>query len=73
MKYITENELIFETTVMPISLTGHLFRQGHDELGYNSSTRAFMVLRRLFYCKGLKSTIYKYVKQCKYVNNDTRS
>ena len=37
----------------------------HDELGHNGCTRAYMILKRLHYWKGLKPIVHKYVTQCR--------
>ena len=65
MRYLTDNKQTFETTVMPISLsvTSHLLRQAHNELGYNGSSRTYMFLWRLYFWKGIKGAVCKYVKQ----------
>ena len=40
-------------------------QQYHDELGHNGSSRTYMMLRRLYFWKGMKLQVFKYVKQCK--------
>ena len=42
-----------------------LLRLAHDELGHNGSSRTYMMLKRLYFWKGMKPQVFKYVKQCK--------
>ena len=65
MKYTTDNKQRFETIVVPEHYTLALMRLAHDELGHNGSSRTYMMLRRLYFWKGMKPQIFKYVKQCK--------
>ena len=65
MKYVTDNKQRFETIVVPDHYTLALLRLAHDELGHNGSSRTYMMLRRLYFWKGMKPQVFKYVKQCK--------
>ena len=42
-----------------------LLKQAHDQMGHNGSARTYMLLRRMYYWKGMKPQTYTYVKQCK--------
>ena len=53
-KYVTDNKQRFDTIVVPIRYTLALLRLAHDELGHNGSARTYMLLRRLYYWKGMK-------------------
>ena len=64
-KYIIDNKQRFDTIVVPVHYTLTLLRLAHDELGHNGSARTYMLLRRLYYWKGMKPCIYRYVKQCR--------
>ena len=64
-KYITDNKQRFDAIVVPVHYTLALLRLAHDELGHNGSARTYMLLRRLYYWRGMKPHIYKYVKQCR--------
>ena len=64
-KYVTDNKQRFDAIVVPVHYTLTLLRLVHDELGHNGSARIYMLLRRLYYWKGLKPHIYRYVKQCR--------
>ena len=65
MKYTTDNKQRFETIVVPEHYTLALMRLAHDELGHNGSSRTYMMLRRLYFWKGMKPQVFRYVKQCK--------
>ena len=64
-KYVTDNKLRFDAIVVPAHYTLALLRLAHDELGHNGSARMYTLLRRLYYWKGMKPHIYRYVKQCR--------
>ena len=36
----------------------------HDELGHNGTHRTYIVLKRLYYWKGLKPSVEKHIKRC---------
>ena len=63
-KYVTDNKQRFETVVAPQSLIKHLLEMAHDHLGHNGSTRTYAILKRLYYWKGMKNMVKRYVKQC---------
>ena len=65
MKYTTDNKQRFETIVVPEHYTLALMRLAHDELGHNGSSRTYMMLRRLYFWKGMKAQVFRYVKHCK--------
>ena len=65
MKYTTDNKQRFEAVVVPEHYTLALMRLVHDELGHNGSSRTYMMLRRLYFWKGMKPQVFRYVKQCK--------
>ena len=62
-KYVTDNKQRFDAIVVPVHYTLALLRLAHDELGHSVSTRTDMLLRRLYYWKGMKPYVYKYDKQ----------
>ena len=64
-KYVNDNKQRFNTIVVPLHYTLALLRSAHDELGHNGSARTYMLLRRLYYWRGMKPYIYRYVKQCR--------
>ena len=64
-RYITDNKQKFETTVVNQSCAPILLKMAHDQMGHNGSARTYMILKRLYYWKGMKPQVYTYVKQCK--------
>ena len=36
----------------------------HDELGHNGTHRTYILLKRLYYWKGLKLSVEKHIKMC---------
>ena len=63
-KCVTGNKQRFEATVVPDHLKLAVLRLAHNELGHNGSARTYMLLRRLYFWKGMKPQVFKYVKQC---------
>ena len=64
-RYVTDNKQRFDTTVVTKGCAPLLLKLAHDESGHNGSARTYMILRKLYFWKGMKSQIYQYVKQCK--------
>ena len=64
-KYVYDNKQRFEVTVVAPNCAPLLLNLGHDQLGHNGSARTYMLLKRMYYWKGMKTDIYNYVKQCK--------
>ena len=64
-KYIYDNKQRFEVTVVPPNCAAMLLNLEHDQMGHNGSARTYMLLKRLYYWKGMKTDINIYVKQCK--------
>ena len=49
---------------IPKDLSTIVLKLAHDDLGHNGSARTYMILRRNYYCKGLRPDIIKHVKRC---------
>ena len=64
-KYIYDNKQRFEVTVVPPNCAPLLLNLAHDQLGHNGTARTYMLLKRTYYWKGMKTDISNYVKQCK--------
>ena len=64
MKYVSDNKQRFEVIVVPPQLASMLLKLAHDDLGHNGTARTYMILRRSYYWKGMKSFIATYVKRC---------
>ena len=64
MKYVSDNKQRFEVIVVPPQLASMLLKLAHDDLGHDGTARTYMILRRSYYWKGMKSFIATYVKRC---------
>ena len=63
-RFIVDGNDTYETTVIPRSLIPQVLQMAHDELGHNGTHRTYMLLKRLYYWKGLKPSVEKHVKRC---------
>ena len=54
----------YETIVMPRSLTPQILWIVHDELGHNGTHQTYILLKILYYWKGLKPSVEKHIKRC---------
>ena len=63
-RYIIDGDNTYETTVVPKALTAQILRMAHDELVHNGSHRTYILLKRLYYWKGLKPSVDKHIKMC---------
>ena len=41
------------------ALTAQILKMAHDDLGHNGTHRTYLLLKRLYYWKGLKPKCYK--------------
>ena len=64
MRYVEDNKQRFEVIVIPRDLSKVVLKLAHDDLGHNGSARTYMVVRRNYYWKGLRSDVVRYVKRC---------
>ena len=63
-RYVTNGDKIYETIVLPRALTAQLLKMAHDNLGQNGTHRTYMLLKRLYYWKGLKPSVTKHIQRC---------
>ena len=61
---VTDNDKTYETIVLPRALTAQVLRMAHDDLGHNGTHRTYMLLKRLYYWKGLKPSVLCYIQRC---------
>ena len=54
----------YKTIVLPRALTAQVLRMAHDDLGHNGTHRTYMLLKRLYYWKGLKPSVVRYIQRC---------
>ena len=63
-RYVTDGDKTYETIVLPRALTAQILRMAHDNLGHNGTHRTYMLLKRLYYWKGLKPSVTKHIQRC---------
>ena len=63
-RYVTDDDNTYETIVLPRALTAQKLRMAHNNLGHNGTHRTYMLLKRLYYWKGLKSSVAKHIQRC---------
>ena len=63
-RYVTDGDKTYETIVLPRALTAQILKMAHDNLGHNGTHRTYMLLKRLYYWKGLKPSITKHIQRC---------
>ena len=56
-KYVTNGDKTYETIVLPRALTAQILKMAHDNLGHNGTPRTYMLLKRLYYWKGLNQVL----------------
>ena len=64
MRYIEDNKQKFEAIVILRDLAEIVLMLAHADLGHNGSARAYMIIRRNYYWKGLRPGVVRYVKRC---------
>ena len=63
-RYVTDDDKTYETIVLPRALTAQMFKMAHDDLEHNGTHRTYMLLKRLYYWKGLKPSVTKHIQRC---------
>ena len=63
-RYVIDGNNTYETTVIPRAITAQVLGMAHDNLGYNGTYRSYILLKRLYYQKGLKPSVVKHIKMC---------
>ena len=58
-RYVTDSDKTYETVLLPRALTAQILKMAHDDLGHNGTHRTYMLLKRLYYWKGLKPSVSK--------------
>ena len=61
---VMDNDRTYETIVLPRALTAQTLKMAHDDFGHNGTHRTYMLLKRLYYWKGLKPSIVHYIQRC---------
>ena len=63
-RYTMGRDDTYETIVMPSLLTPQILQMVHDKLRHNGTHRTYILLKRLYYWKGLKPSVEKHIKRC---------
>ena len=63
-RYVTDGDNTYETIVLPRALIAQILKMAHDNLGHNGTHRTYMLLKRLYYWKGLKPSVAKHIQRC---------
>ena len=62
--YVTNGDNTYKTVVLPRALIAQVLKMAHDDLGHNGTHRTYMLLKRLYYWKGLKPSVVKHIQRC---------
>ena len=63
-RYVIDGDKTYETIVLPRALITQILKMAHDDLGHNGNHRTYMILKRLYYWKGLKPSVTKHIQRC---------
>ena len=61
---VTDSDNIYETLVLPKALTAQILKMAHDDLGHNGTHRTYILIKRLYYWKGLKPSVIHHIQRC---------
>ena len=63
-RYVIDGNNKYETVILPRALTAQVLKMAHDDLGHNGTHRTYMLLKCLYYWKGLKPSAVKHIQRC---------
>ena len=63
-RYVVDGDKTYEALVLPRALITQVLKMAHDDLGHNGTHRTYMLLKRLYYWKGLKPSVVKHIQRC---------
>ena len=63
-RYVTDSDKTYETILLPRALITQILKMAHDDLGHNGTHRTYMLLKRLYYWKGLKPSVVRHIQRC---------
>ena len=63
-RYVTDSDKMYETVILPRALIAQVLKMAHDDLGHNGTHRTYMLLKRLYYWKGLKPSVVIHIQRC---------
>ena len=63
-RLVTDGNNTYETIVIPRSLVPQVLHIAHYQLGHNGTHRTYVLIKRLYYWKGLKPSVERHIKRC---------
>ena len=63
-RLVTDGNDTYETIVILRSLIPQVLHMVHDKLGHNGTHRTYVLIKRLYYWKGLKPSVERHIKRC---------
>ena len=54
-RLVTDGNDTYETLVIPRSLISQVLHMAHDNLGHNGTHRTYILIKRLYYWKGIET------------------
>ena len=63
-RYVIDGDKTYKTVILPRALTAQILKIAHDDLGHNGTHRTCMLLKWLYYWKGLKPSVVKHIQRC---------
>ena len=63
-RYVIDGDNTYETVLLPRALTAQVLKMAHNDLGHNGTHRMYMLLKQLYYWKGLKPSVVRHVQRC---------
>ena len=63
-RIVKEQNQQYKTVMIPRDLIPQILHAAHDLLGHNGIGRTYATVKRLYYWKGMKTTITKHIRNC---------
>ena len=61
---MTDGNNTYQTIVLPRALIAQVLKMAHDDMGHNGTNRTYMLLKHLYYWKGLKPSVVRHIQRC---------
>ena len=65
--YLEDADITLKSDHLPLKkflVIAQILKMAHDDLGHNGTHRTYMLLKRLYYWKGLKLSVMKHIQRC---------
>ena len=62
-RLVTDGSNTYETIVLLRSLIPQVLHIAHDKLGHNGTHRTYVLIKRLYFWKGLKPSVERHIKR----------